>query len=113
MHAPNGIFKLRGDLELILKRFLARYRTSLTRIDKEQIAKQIYSTAVHHFHRNMSIEEWQIYRQLLAAVIRQHLALPKGRPIWRDMIKLSIGRKATAGILKIRSTMRKGNNYLL
>lgn len=101
------------DLELILKRFLARYRTSLTKIDKEQIAGQIYSTAVHHVHRNMSIEEWQIYRQLLAAVIRQHLPLPKGRSIWRDIVKLALGRKATEGILKIRSTMRKGSIYLL
>ncbi len=96
------------DLNLVLKHFLARYRTSLTRVDMEQIAGHICTLASYHDHVNVSVEEWRIFRQLLATAIRQRLPLPKRYRSWRLFVQFAIGRRATEYIRLIRSARRAG-----
>ena len=96
------------DLNLVLKHFLARYRTNLTRVDVEQIIGHICMLASYHTHVNASVEEWQIFRQLFVTVIRQRISLPMKCYPWHLFVQFVIGRRATGYVRLIRSARSKG-----
>lgn len=101
------------DLDLVLERFLARHKTGLTRVDREQIADHICALASYHTHVNVSVEEWRMFRRLLASAICRRLPLLNKRRFWRLFAQFAIGRRATEYIRRIRLARRKRDQHLV